>query len=418
MNRIRTRRATLLFTVSISLLMTLLLIGCQSGASQSTTALSVTTSVPTSLPSGTTSVASSTTTTTTGNLVILLTEVSSQPGYYNRWQGAAPEPLFALWADGSMRVRVAGGYAATPPVYEEAMLTAPEVEQLRGWAAEADLSTLAHTYPLPAKAGGVTDLSVWRLEVGDGQTASTVTFEKFPYPADEASYPARLRTFVDQLMSYRPPEQRAFVPELIDVLVVERAPIKATTSALPPEFDPKNMGVQFRSVEEVRYTAVYDGEEAARVRARLDAGQYFYNTERRSYYVYYMPLVEWPMPSPPPFLGTTSTATAVVPSSESKGPPATRFVAELRASGLTVVTDYGLEDAQGSLTLVVVIQAGPTEHSLADYQRIYDQVATVAARHGANALGFDHLRVSIVTGPGLAGSLDARELPLTASPSS
>ena len=83
-----------------------------------------------------------------------------------------------------------------------------------------------------------------------------------------------------------------------------------------------------------------------------------------------------------------------------------------------MVTDYGLEDAQGSLTLVVVIQAGPTEHSLADYQRIYDQVATVAARHGANALGFDHLRVSIVTGPGLAGSLDARELPLTASPSS
>ena len=54
----------LLSAVGISLLMTLLLIGCQSGASQSTTALSGTTSVPTTVPTSTTSVASSTTTTT------------------------------------------------------------------------------------------------------------------------------------------------------------------------------------------------------------------------------------------------------------------------------------------------------------------------------------------------------------------
>ncbi len=210
------------------------------------------------------------------------------------------------------------------------MLTFPEVAQLRTWAAAADLSTLKDTYTL---AGGFSDPLVWRLEVGNTQSAKAVTFERYPFPTDEPGYPARLKTFVDQLMSYRPPELKPFVPDRIYVLVVERAPIKGKTSTLPPEFDPNNMEVASRSVEEVRYQAVYSGEEAAKIRALLDAGQFFYNTERRSYYVYYLPLIELPMPSPSQdWLGTTSSTTATTVAVNLG--PVNSFVRELSGDGL------------------------------------------------------------------------------------
>lgn len=180
------------------LLSALLVVACTSTPSKSSTP-------PTSLPLSTTSVASSTTTSVPASpegLVILLTENSSQAGYYvDGWQGYN-EPLFALWPDFRMMVRVAGGYKGEPPVYEEAMLTFPEVAQLRTWAAAADLSTLKDTYTL---AGGFSDPLVWRLEVGNTQSAKAVTFERYPFPTDEPGYPARLKTFVDQLMNYRPP---------------------------------------------------------------------------------------------------------------------------------------------------------------------------------------------------------------------
>jgi hypothetical protein len=334
----------------------------------------LTTSLPTTLPLSTTSVASSATTsvpTSPEGLVILLTENSSQAGYYvDGWQGYN-EPLFALWPDFRMMVRVAGGYKGEPPVYEEAMLTLPEVAQLRTWAAAADLSTLKDTYTL---AGGFSDPLVWRLEVGNTQSAKAVTFERYPFPTDEPGYPARLKTFVDQLMNYRPPELKPFIPDRINVLVVERAPIKGKTSTLPPEFDPNNMEVASRSVEEVQYQAVFSGEEAAKIRALLDAGQFFYNTERRSYYVYYLPLIELPQPSPPTdWLGTTSTAT--LPASEPS------FHRELSGTGYYTVMVHTVPEGDAKV-MEVLVWVDPGKETRATYDIIYDQAIALAKKYG------------------------------------
>lgn len=103
MNGMRTGRATLLFVLSISLLMMPALIGCQSGASQPTTALTAATSVPATLPSSATSVASSTTITaeqswlgTTSTATLPASGPSfhrelSGAGYYTSWVHTVPE---------------------------------------------------------------------------------------------------------------------------------------------------------------------------------------------------------------------------------------------------------------------------------------------------------------------------------------
>ena len=235
--------------------------------------------------------------TATGALVILLTEQASTSSYYYPiWGPEYPTPLFALWPDGRMLVKTVGGYGVGPAIYQEAWLSSAEVDELRNRATAARLSTLASTYPVPGKVVGKgVHLPPWRLQVTNGGTTDTVTFWTDYQPVDDDTYPARLKAFIDQLMSYRTAIAKRFAPDEIEVVVRERPQAMRDTSALPAVFDLGHMEEISRTEQEVRHEAIFAGEKAATIRALLDSGRFLYNQAGRSYDIYYRPIVDWPL---------------------------------------------------------------------------------------------------------------------------
>ena len=233
-------------------------------------------------------------------LAVLLTEVRSQTNYYNRYWPGYEEPLFALWQEGRLLVRYKGGFG-TSPWYLEAQLNAEERAQVTGSLAEADVYSLKAGYPRPLMAWTLmrtSDGPVYDLQVGDGTQPAQVTFD-LAYPVGDWTYPARLKTIVQRLQTYRPAGAHPFVHQAVEVQVVvrPRGEVQATgLFPLPAEFDLNAMEEVFRNVDEVHYRATYRGEQAGRIAARIDAGEAVYVDTQHSYQLVYRPLVDRPTP--------------------------------------------------------------------------------------------------------------------------
>jgi hypothetical protein len=232
--------------------------------------------------------------------VVLLSEAWSQAGYYNgEWAWHDFEaPVFALWPDDRMLVRVDGGYGYSPPQYLEGRLTADQSAEVGQWLREADLTTLEISYPGTGTMPATADATECRLQVRDPTKQIDVAFA-LGYPIGDTTYPERLSTLVKRLLSCRPTGSQPFVPDEIEVFVNERSRDRVPATGyfpLPAEFDLQAMEEVQRSIEQVTYRAVYRGEEAARIAARIDAGEHLYVSPKRSYWVQYRPLIEWPKP--------------------------------------------------------------------------------------------------------------------------
>lgn len=231
------------------------------------------------------------------DFVVLLSEVRSMANYYYPIWSDYEDPLFALWPDGRVMVRESGGYSS-PAVFAQDELGKDEIQEIRSWIGEARLDDLAALYPLPRRSGEmmITDLPLWRLQLRDGDIKREITFEP-GYPPSDRSYPAALKTLVEQLTNYRPQGARPFVPTNIDVIVEERAPITAEGYyPLPKEYDLSQMQEILRTVDNVLYERGFQGEAAAAIIKRIDAGERLYVGESRSYWVRYRPVVDWPEP--------------------------------------------------------------------------------------------------------------------------
>ncbi len=216
--------------------------------------------------------------------------------YYPIWPDYE-DPLFALWPDGKVMVREKGGYSS-PALFIQSELGPTEVNQIRSWVKEARLDGLAISYPLPRRSGDmmITDLPLWRLQVWEGDVKREITFEP-GYPPSDRSYPAALKALVERLTGYRPQAARPFVPTNIDVIVEKRAPITATGYyPLPKEYDLSQMREILRTVDNVLYQRGFQGDAAAAIVKRIDAGERLYVGENRSYWVRYRPVVDWPEP--------------------------------------------------------------------------------------------------------------------------
>lgn len=233
------------------------------------------------------------------DLVILLAVASSMVSTYQRIWPDYQMPLFALWPDGRVLVLERGGFGATP-VYLEAQLDRQQLDTLRGWVQEAKVSTLADTYPQPQRGASsimISDTPEVRLRIRDGDTRAEVIFA-LGYPINDVLFPARLDTLDKRLRSYRPPNAHTFVHDRIEVVVTERARtgVENTYYPLPAEFSLDGMTEIFRSVDDVLYSKTFGGAEAARIAMRIDAGEWLYQDARRSYWITYRPLLEWPKP--------------------------------------------------------------------------------------------------------------------------
>lgn len=198
-----------------------------------------------------------------------------------------------------MLVLQRGGWGAGTPVYLEAHLDQPEIDTLRGWVKEAKVSSLADTYPRPLTAffrrviGS--ESSTARLQLRDGAVRTDVTFAVIPGAG--LLYPVRLKTLVDRLRAYRPPDLRTFVHDRIEVILTEDDPTAAKgLYPLPAEFSLKGMTEIFPFVDQVRYRKTFTGAKAGRIAARVDAGESVYQDATRSYRIEYRPLLEWPKP--------------------------------------------------------------------------------------------------------------------------
>ncbi|HLA81109.1 MAG TPA: hypothetical protein VJP78_05675 [Thermoleophilia bacterium] len=242
-------------------------------------------------------VSSSTTDGISTDLVVLLSEIRSMANYYYPIWPEYEDPLFALWADGRVMIRESGGYSS-PALFLEAKLTHGEIEEIRSWLEEAALDALAPSYPRPRGSGDmiIFDLPLWRLQVRDGGVKREITFEP-GYPPSDRSYPAALKTLVEQLTNYRPQRAKPVVPADIDLIVEERAPVAAEGYyPLPKEYDLSQMEEILRTADNVLYQTHFQGDEAAAIAARIDAGERLYVGEGRSYWVRYRPIVDWPEP--------------------------------------------------------------------------------------------------------------------------
>lgn len=235
-----------------------------------------------------------------GDLVILLAEASAMASTCHITWPEYQMPLFALWPDGCVLVLEKGGSGAGAPVYLEAQLDRQQIDTLRGWIEDADVSSLADFYPQPQTGDTrimISDATELRLRVRDGRARADVTFA-LGYPVDDMRLPARLDTFDKQLRTYRPPNAHTFIHDSIEVVVRElaRTGVKNRYHPLPAEFSLDGMTEIFGSVEEVHYSTTFRGAAAARIAARINAGEWLYQDDRRSYRIVYRPLLDWPEP--------------------------------------------------------------------------------------------------------------------------
>ncbi len=300
--RVRLRARWLVVVCAlIALVATVAAAGCAPGAGDVTPEPSTTSSAPTEdVPSSTTGSGSgSGSGSEDGDLVILLADAYSMVSTYHIIWPDYQMPVFALWADGRVLVLQTGGWGAGTPVYLEAQLDRQEIDMLRGWIEEADVSTLADVYPQPIPGVGwsAEDAAQLRLRVREGGARADVVYT-LGYTVDDVRLPAHLDTLDRRLRTYRPPNAHTFVHESIEVVVTERARTAVTNTyyPLPAEFSLAGMTEVFRSVEEVRYNKTFTGAEAARIATRIDPGESLYQDDRRSYWISYRPLLEWPEP--------------------------------------------------------------------------------------------------------------------------
>jgi hypothetical protein len=139
------------------------------------------------------------------------------------------------------------------------------------------------------------DTTELRLRIRNGGARADVTFA-LGYPTSDLLLPARLDRLDKRLRAYRPPNAHTFVHNSIEVVVREQARTQNTHYPLPAEFSLDKMTEIFRNVDEVRYSKTFSGAEAARIATRIDAGEWLYQDARRSYWLTYRPLLEWPEP--------------------------------------------------------------------------------------------------------------------------
>lgn len=296
------RRCGPVLVAVLVLLAAVVAAGCAPGAGGGTAGSSTTTSLPPAdAPSSTTPTGATVDAPEDDTLVIVLAEAFAMASTYHRIWPDYQMPVLALWPDGRILVLEAGSWrAGTHPVYLEAQLDRPEIDRLRGWVEEADVATLATEYPQPQTGGThivVFDSTGLRLRVRDGDVRADVRYT-LGYPIDDVLLPARLDSLDRRLREYRPPNAHAFVHERIEVVVTERARTAVTNTyfPLPAELSLDGMTEIFRSVEEVRYSRTFAGADAARLATRIDAGERLYQDDRRSYWISYRPLLEWPEP--------------------------------------------------------------------------------------------------------------------------